>query len=324
MRAWPALLFVCSCGLDENGLMTQPNDASVETAADVVGSPDAPVDVQKEAGPPQACSVDAGACVANLPSGWELVAVDPSNQSACPSNYTSAPVVVNVAPGAGACDCGCTVSTQPACDVGNLARFISADNSCNQTGNTFTASGPGCTLLTQGQIGPLSAYSKSSPLAPSGGKCTGDKKVNKASVATNAATTCAVPPSCQEQFCGGDVLSGFQSCIQKSGQQLQACPAGWSNGVLAADDFNFDCSACTCDLGGTTCTNASVTFYSDAKCTTSIATVMVDGQCDADPGAGQTPLSWKYKATTNVVCNATGPKTPSNLQLVNARTICCK
>lgn len=320
MRAWPALLFACSCGLDEAGLQQSSNDASTE--ADVVVSPDAQPDVQKEAGPPQACSVEAGACVANLPSGWELVAFDPANENPCPSNYTSAHVVWNVSTNPDSCDCGCNVQTPPACDVGTLQRYVSNDTTCNQTGVAFAVNGPGCNVLQQ--TGGLSAYSKSTALTPSGGACTGTAMQNLTNVSKNNATTCAVPATCEEQFCGGDVPSGFQQCIQKTGAQIQTCPAGWNNAILAGDDFTYDCSACTCDFTGTTCSAASLTFYSDDKCLTSLASLAVDGTCSADPAVGKTPAAWTYAATVNTKCNATGAKTASNVQLVNARTICCK
>ena len=312
MRAWPALLFVGACGLGETGLMQTSNDAST---TDVVQA-----DVQKEAGPPQACSLDAGACVASVPAGWDLVAFDPSNENACPSNYVSAPVVMNVLAQPNACDCGCTVATSPACDVGSLQRYISADTSCSQTGQLFAVNGGGCNVLQT--TGGLSAYSKSTPLAPSGGTCNSPAVKNKAGVAFARGASCNVPAECAEQFCSGDVPGGFEPCIQKSGEQ--ACPAGWSTPVFVGDDFDFDCSACTCDLLGTTCTAATLTFYSDTSCKTSLAALAVDGQCAADPAVGQTPQSWTYSATVTPKCNATGAKTASNLKLANERTICCK
>lgn len=317
MRAWPALLFLCSCGLDENGAMTQPsNDASVETAADVVGLPD----VQKEAAPPQACSIDAGACVAALPPGWELVAFDPSNENACPSNYGSASIVWNVITSPGVCDCGCTVTKPPACDVGSLQRYVSSDTSCGTTGVSLAVNGPGCTAYPSTT---LLSHSKSSPLPPTGGTCTGDVIKDTSAFAKNNAVLCTVPPACQEQFCGGDVPGGFQPCIQASGSQ--ACPAGWTNPVPVGDDFTFDCSACTCDVNGpSTCTNASVDIFSDSQCKTKLVTMPVDGNCDFDSAQGQSPAAFQYHATLTQNCNATGPKTPSNVQLVNERTICCK
>jgi hypothetical protein len=306
---------LCSCGLDEGGLVQSSNDASVDNVVD-----SADEQPQKEAGPPQACSVDAGSCVASLPSGWALVAFDPSNENACPSNFASANVVMNVLAEPTACDCGCNVTTNPACDVGSLQRYISADTSCSQTGQVFAVNGGGCNVLQT--TGGLSAYSKSSALAPSGGACTGNVVKNKSGIAFANGATCTVPDACAEQFCGGDVPGGFESCIQTSGEQ--ACPAGWSTPVFVGDDFDFDCSACTCDVQGTTCTNATLTFYSDTKCTASIAALAVDGTCAADPAAGQSPLAWTYTATVTPKCNAAGAKTASNVKLTNERTICCK
>jgi hypothetical protein len=297
--------------------MQTSNDASSQ---DVVGSD--VQDAQKEAGPPQSCSVDAGACVAGLPSGWDLVAFDPSNENACPSNYTSAPVVWNVVPTGAACDCGCTVTNPPACDVGTLQRYVSSDTSCGTTGVSLAVNGPGCTAYPSTT---LLSHSKSSPLAPTGGTCTGDIIKSPTNVGRNAGAICRVPAACEEQFCGGDVPGGFQSCIQSQASGAQTCPSGWLNPVVVGDDFTFDCSACTCDVNGSsTCTNASVDIFSDSQCNTKLVTMPVDGNCDVDTAAGQSPGAFEYHATLNQVCKATGAKTPSNVQLVNSRTICCK
>jgi len=316
MRAWPALLFACSCGIDESGLIpTSSNDASVK---DVVSdSPDA----QKEAAPPQACSVDTGACVASLPPGWELVAFDPSNESACPSNYASATVVWNVTTPDGTCDCGCTVTKPPVCDVGSLQRYTSTDTSCGTTGVLLNVNGSGCTAYPPSNS--LSAYAKSSPLSPSAGTCTGDPIKNRSAVARNLATACTVPATCAEQFCGGDVPGGFQSCIQAAGEQ--ASPAGWTTPLFVGDDYNFDCSACTCDVNGaSTCTGATLDIFGDTQCTNKLVTMPIDGNCDADSAQGKDPNGFAYHATLAQACNATGPMTASNLQLANERTICCK
>ncbi|HEY2368450.1 MAG TPA: hypothetical protein VGH87_18765 [Polyangiaceae bacterium] len=319
MRAWPALLFACSCGLDENGILQPGSDASIE--ADVVVSPDAQPDVAKEAGPPQPCSVDAGACVANLPPGWELVAFDPSNQNACPSNFTSAPVVSSVSPDASACGCGCTVTKTPACDVGSLVRYVSNDNTCSMTGVTLSVNGGGCTAYPPSNA--LSASAKSSPLPPSGGTCTGDVAKNPAGFTKVSGASCKVPSACEEQFCGGDVPGGFQRCIQQSG--TQACPNGWANPVVVGDDFTFDCSACSCDVNGpSTCTGATLDIFGDTQCTNKLVTLPVDGTCAADSAQGKDPNGFAYHATLTQACNATGAKTASNVQLVNERTICCK
>jgi hypothetical protein len=306
MRACALLLILCGCGIDEAGQVTPTGDASGDVI-DVTdgGGPD----VQKEAGPPQSCSLDAGACVASLPAGWDLVAYDPANEGVCPSNYTSAPVVANVAEQPGACDCGCTVTKAPACDVGTLQRFVSSDTTCSTTGVSLNVNGPACTAYPSTV---LLSHSKSSPFAPSGGTCTGDPVANKGVFSQNRGITCGVPAACQEQFCGGDIPGGFEPCIQKSGQQT--CPA-----------FSFTCSACTCDVNGpSTCTNASLDIFSDGQCATKLVTLPVDGNCDVDSAQGQTPGAFEYHATLGQACNATGPKTVSNVQLVNARTICCK
>ncbi len=310
------MLVLCSCGISESGLLSVA-DAGVDAA----NVPDAFVaDVQHEAAPPQACTVDAGACVASLPSGWDLVAFDPSNENACPSNYAAATVVSNLIALPGACDCGCTVTNAPACDVGTLQRYVSDDTSCSTTGVSLNVNGAGCTAYPSTT---LLAHSKSAPLMPSGGTCTGDAIKTKTDFGENLGASCKVPPECQEQFCAGAVPGGFESCIEASGQQ--ACPTGWSTPVVAGDDFTFDCSACTCDVNGpSTCTNASIDVFSDPQCTSKLVTLAVDGNCDVDSAQGNAPAAFEYHATLTQTCNATGAKTTSNIQFVNERTICCK
>jgi hypothetical protein len=324
VKGWPALVFLCACGIDETGLVVGGSDASsAESASADVNQAENAVDAPAESAPPQACSLDAGACVATLPAGWDLVAFDPSSENTCPSNYTSAPVVWNVSANPSACDCGCTVNKTPACDVGAVQRFVSTDNSCSMSGVTLNVNGAGCMAYPQSNT--LSAYAKSTPLAPSGGTCTGDVIQNKANFGVNHGPTCKVPPACQEQFCGGDVPGGFELCVEHLGQQ--ACPAGWSTPILAGDDFTFQCTSCSCDVNGaSTCTNASLDIFSDSQCTSTkkLVTMPVDGNCDADAAQGFQPIAFEYHSTLTQNCNATGAKTASNIQLVNARTICCK
>ncbi|HEX4517372.1 MAG TPA: hypothetical protein VH054_27695, partial [Polyangiaceae bacterium] len=191
------------------------------------------------------------------------------------------------------------------------------------TGVTLPVNGGGCTAYPPSNA--LSSHAKSSPLAPSGGTCTGDPTKNRTAVGRNGGAVCTVPPACEEQFCGGDVPGGFESCIQAPG--AQACPTGWSTPVLVGDDFSFDCSACTCDVNGaSTCTNATLDIFGNSNCNQNqlLVTMSIDGTCAADSAQGDNPSAFEYHATLAQACNASGAKTASNVQLSNERTICCK
>ena len=319
------LAMTAACGLDESGLMPFGGplpEAGADVAAPNDGAPaDAtPQETGHESGPPQPCSTPPGACVAAVPNDWTLVAFDATGAATCPGNYVGAATVSEPQAGSGACDCSCAVTSSPTCESGTLQRYISTDQSCNQTGVTFNVNGSGCNVL--GNTGPLSSYSKSAALGPTGGACNGAAVSNKAAVTTQPGRACAPPTECEEDLCSGKGPSGFATCIETDG--AQTCPAGWSaTTTLAGDGFDLACSTCGCDLAGTTCSNATLTFYADTQCQSSLAALSVDGQCDGDPASGKTPNSWSYQATTNTACNATGPKS-ATVTLTNAKTICCK
>ncbi len=211
MRAagFVVLAMTAACGLDESGLMPFAGPVP-EAGADVAAPNDgAPVDATpqetgQESGPPQPCSTPPGACVAAVPNGWTLVAFDATGAATCPANYVGAATISEPQAGSGACDCSCAVTSSPTCESGTLQRYISTDQSCNQTGVTFNVNGAGCNAL--GNTGPLSSYSKSTALGPTGGTCSTGAVSNEAAVTTQAGRACAPPTECEE-----DLLLGQRS-----------------------------------------------------------------------------------------------------------------
>lgn len=328
MMRFAFALFLVGCGLENGGLENGPStddggitpDTSVmdQTVGDTTS-----MDVVNEPGPPQPCSQDAGACVAAIPAGWSLVAYAANRATGCPSNYQTDDVVTAPVAGAGSCDCGCSVGTQPVCDVGSIA-FKTGDLNdtlCMGGGVTINVNGPGCTSGG----GTVAAHVLGNVIAPSGGTCTAPTIADKTKVTSTAARACRVPPQCQEEFCNGSVPAGFQACIAKSPSQV--CPPGWNVAApnVVGNDVTLSCSGCTCQINQTsTCTNAKVDFFKDNQCNGSPdSTVVVDGTCKVPSGVGQNVDHFKYSATLTTVCQGAGPKTPA-VDVANPVTICCK
>ena len=121
-----SLAFVPSCGLI-SGLgdleldgTDAGADAGVDTAVADANAKDVvtpPTDAAFDA--PPGCAV-TGACTQSLPFGWDPIAVPTEATDACPSGYSSSDRISQVTAGLGACDCGCTVTKDPACDVGPM------------------------------------------------------------------------------------------------------------------------------------------------------------------------------------------------------------
>jgi len=146
----------------------KPHDAS----AGEVHVPDAPIDhplphfdASDASDAPAVqlpCSVPPGPCVAALPVDWALVAFAPALASACPASFQSQDLFFAPVAQAGACDCSCSISQHPRCDVGSLQRYVSSDSSCSNTGIVLTVNGPGCTAWPPSSA--LLGHSMSIPL----------------------------------------------------------------------------------------------------------------------------------------------------------------
>lgn len=311
-----ATLAACAaCSLDETGNMPIFGDGG---SSDVLIAPD----VKDEPAPPLPCTVAPGACVSALAPGWSLAAFDPTAETACPSNFIDTSAVYEPQAQAGACDCGCAVTGAPACDLGLLQRMVSNDTSCSQTGSLLTVTGPGCTGWPI-NASTLDAYSKSTPLAPVGGTCTPNAVPSTSNVGSKVGRMCTPPTACVEQLCEGDVPAGLSVCVVHDGVQA-TCPGGFGpTPRVIGDAVDLSCSACTCDLSTSTCTNASLDIFSDMQCTTKLVTLAVDGTCGADSASGNAPRAFEYHATVNALCASTGPKT-ATVGLTNQKTICCR
>jgi hypothetical protein len=299
-------------------------DAGADTAVpdtsvkDVVTPPsDAPSDTPLDT--PAGCTA-SGACTQSLPFGWTPVAVPGDATDACPNGYSSSDRISQVTAGFGACDCSCTVTKDPACDVGLVARHVSSDSTCSLATSSLSVNGSGCTPLVNPTI--VISHAKNDPLPPSGGTCVGNAVQDKSKVTKTTLRTCE-NAACAENVCAGSVPKGFAACIVKDGVE-PTCPTGFATTrTVVGSDFTLACSACTCSLGASTCTGATLAYYADTACSTLVTTGPADGACNLNQSVGSTVSAFKYAATLNRVCSATGTKTPAPT-LVNTKTVCCK
>jgi len=306
-----------ACSLDESGNLVS-FDGAIEASAPDAFAPD----VVEEPGPPAPCSVAPGACIGALPTGWNVVAFDPNAEAACPSNFIEATEIYDATPDPNDCSCSCNVTSDPICNVGAMQRYVSSDASCNMSGVILTMTGSGCTSWPPSTS--LDAYSKSSPLAPLGGSCAPSTITSSNAVASKVGRMCTPPSACAEQLCEGSVPSGLSLCVVADGVQ-NLCPGGFGpTPLVVGDSATVSCSGCACDMSASTCTNASLQIFGDLLCKTSLGTITVDGNCDADPLAGDTAVAFEYSATVNAQCASTSSGVTSSASLQNPKTICCK
>lgn len=294
-------------------------DGALDTAAmDVTSVPDA-VD---EPGPPLPCTTPPGACVGAVPGGWTLVAYETSRAKGCPANFTQQDVVGGPQAQAGACDCGCNVTKQPVCDVGSIPFKVTGAN-CGSAGVTANVNGPNCTNLGAATI---ADHVQGAPIPPSGGTCTAPTITDPNKVTVTPARQCVAPNECKEDVCNGVVPSGFSACISRSG--AQTCPLGWNANqpIVIGTGVDLACTGCTCQVNQTsTCTGATMALFNNNNCSGNpVSTLTVDGNCNVPASVGSSVDHFKYQATLNTVCQATGAKTPTTLDVTGKLTVCCK
>ena len=294
-----------------------PDEAAVDAAVDaqIDAAVAAPVDAPVDA--PSCAST--GPCTQALPAGWSPMAVPANPSTACPGGFNAADLLAQVTANAGACDCGCSVTKNPVCNVGSMQRYISNDASCGSLGVLLSINGAGCT-----PFGPItvSSHGKGTALSPSGGTCGPTVVEDKTKVTKTMLRTCN-GVSCAENVCNGDVPLGFSACVVKTGNE-PTCPAGFTaQRTVVGGDFTLGCSACSCDVNASTCTAATLAYYSDGQCNNLVTSGPVDGVCNANQNVGNNANHFKYAATVNAVCTAAGSK-PAAPALAQPTTVCCK
>jgi hypothetical protein len=312
-------------------------DAGVDSAPDaapdvgVDSAPDSAPDVGVDSAPDSAtCSPTNGCYI--VPSGWTLVAFDPTNQTTgCPTGWANAaPTDLVEGPNAGGNACGCAqcnTNTNPDCNSGAIKVFY--DNGNMQCGNPGLPSqmnnnppGQCDTDMYTGSLGGLDL--KYVPPPPTGGTCTSAGTLQKQNVtyAGHERECHADNPgsaNCTGNQCTPNLAAPYSACIAMTG--IQTCPSPYTTKHLVGTDVSYTCGNCGCTVNAT-CTG-TVSFYGDMACGGTAKTIAADNQCH-DPMTNNAYRSYKYAGTAqNVACQTGAAATPQNLALVNEETICC-
>lgn len=269
----------------------------------------------------------SASCSMALPAGWTLVAYE-TGRAACPASLGMAhPEYAEATLTAGACSCGCNVTTQPTCDVGTLStqwtQGASSQNSpCPNAGGQFSINGPGCVPVPGGVALPQGFSAEPVPFV--GGTCAGVVVPDPTKLALSPVQYCDVPAASAEAVCEGTTPSGFSACIVADGNV--PCPAGpFAMQLEVDDDDELLCPTCdACTVTGS-CGSAQVTFFSDAKCTGAIGVLPCTGLC-----AGTGDLSGdgnvggaEYSAQVQAACSASSSGTPG-VSPSGPHTLCCR
>jgi len=319
-----AALLMAACSLDEGGSVGASTDAApVPEASDLDGGADSdPSDVADVGVPdvPASCK-DTGPCTQSIPQGWVLGSVPQNPADLCPVGFATKDYLAQVTAQAGACDCGCTVTKDPACDQGTVSLTYASDSSCSLQSVSLTF--PGCKYMLGTYT--LASYVESARLPPTGGTCTGDTVEDRTKTQKSPLRACDAPSKCAEDYCSGALVSGGSDvCIHKDGDE-PTCPVGFATRrTVVGADFALGCPACTCDVKGpSTCTATSIRLYNDSSCATEKASFVADGTCGLVQNPGSTVSYAKYVGTLTKACTATGTKTAAPT-LAQKTTICCK
>jgi hypothetical protein len=267
------------------------------------------------------------ACVSAIPNGWSLIIYDLGTDS-CPPTFPAHDVAGTTTIEAGACSCNCTVTQNGGCALGTLNVHPSVGNgACDlDAGWSKDLNGTGCTVLgvTLSVAGPHS--DQATPLPGQGGTCSDAPQADQTKIAAAPTRYCEVPPPGADSVCNGTVPSGFAACIMRNGQTT--CPSGtpFVHGYLVEDGAALQCSSCAGCTVTTTCSNATLTGFSDMACSPQslVGSVDIDGGCNpANLTTYPSSLvAIEYSATASSTCTP-GSSTPS-AKLTNPRTICCR
>jgi hypothetical protein len=279
--------------------------------------------------------VDGCATCFVVPAGWSIVAFADSAQTTCPSGFGQSPLdLVGLPSAAGdACTCdGCTVTTPPSCVTGAIGVSFDANGTktCTQPFNSLANANPGgCnTDNFHGQV--TAGYDvKFTPPPPTGGTCAAgapiahDDRVTVGEHARSCAPDSAAAAGCSGGVCSlPSVPAPFAACLSHAGNV--SCPDGsFSVAHHVGSEAELACSAtCACTTGAT-CTGATVTYYADGTCGGPAPLVTpATGACVNQGGKNGTYGSYKYAATTNATCTATGTS-DAHTTLSGEMTICC-
>jgi len=127
-----------------------------------------------------------------------------------------------------------------------------------------------------------------------------------------------------EGICSGSppaLPQGFAACITSPGDV--ACPTSspFSTRSLVAVSQTLVCSACSSCAVTSTCSDPTVTFFSDYLCANPVATLPADGSC-TQPGWTGTIAGVEYHAQVTGGCAASGSS--ATFEPGSPQTLCCR
>ena len=284
---------------------TSPSDTSLSDTG--------PADTSKPrdtgSPPPDACSTP---CTLTAPSGWKLVAFEPSQSTACPSRFSQTDVV-EPALSTGSCSCtGCTVTTSP-CENGFVNTSFGNGDCTADTGFSFPENNgkcvfgwfPNCTDLSAAPVMPVAGYGTST--------ATG-------SGPSSTPELFCTPTDCPSDACEPSLGPSFNTCLYQTGNQT--CPGVAPNKHLVGSSASVSCGACSTSVTATGCSGSLDIYSTSSDCSGSvILTVPTDGVCaPVAPAVSGKAYIWNGSAV-GLSCNA--GTAPATVDVMGQGTICC-
>jgi hypothetical protein len=269
----------------------------------------------------------SAACV-DLPLGFAVVAFGAaSSGAACPPGFgQGTDTVEGPSVGAGACTCGCTLSTPPTCPAnGAIANGYDTDGSgtCGTSGNTYANSGCG-TEGVAAAFGPSDDH-RFTPPGPTGGTCQAptvddQTKLTFASQGRVCQATDALP-TCGAMVCPPPVGAPFVACLAATGDTT--CPPQFPEKHLVGTNASFACtSGCTCSVTATCA--GTIDYYASTNCSGPVAfQVPANGQCVGTNYGAYGSHQYVPAAPSGMACVAGGSTSASAPSLDATTTLCC-
>lgn len=275
---------------------------------------------------------------AAVPAGWSIVAYAENARPSCPLGYGTSNDVFegpNAAPAE--CACACNVSTHGSCETGTFSVEVSEmGQACVAPSITAPGNGGACSAAVEDFQPVQGGKMLVTPLGYSAGVCTAEPTTNLPTVSfaseglvctstEGSGAGCANGGACVPATQGG----GFAACISRAG--VVACPAGFTSihTVGAGIIDSRGCSACTCGAPSATCASPTLTFFTNAACSSGEQQVPANGNCSPFPGpsglGAPTYVAYAYAASVQGEgCAPPPPVSPDGgVSLTTPRTVCC-
>jgi hypothetical protein len=271
-----------------------------------------------------ACS--ASGCF-GMPPGFSLIAFGATAKgSACPGGFGEPTDTVegpNVA--AGACTCGCSVTTPPTCPTnGSIGNWADTNGSQTCGMSVIAYANVGCgTEGIAGAFGPGDDH-RFQPPGPTGGACSApvNQDATRMSYAALGRVCQATTlPECNGMVCAPALAAPFAACIASDGDV--ACPTLFPTKHLLGTAASFTCSpGCTCSVSAT-CTG-TLDYYSSTDCSGSVIfQIVADDACHATDYGAYSSHEYVPNAPSGVACVGGGSTSASAPALTGTTTVCC-